>query len=465
MLSVRVQKDIGEYTEKIVGKLSARTLVCLAGGLASAVGTAAICQFMLGIEVRNAALPVMCASMPFWLAGFWRPYHMKLGEVSSRFGSTSSSRTRGSSTARPPCSRASARSCAGGIRRARRGGRRRGRGPSSMILPGKGKKESPTGKAEPRKGSWRAHGAHVRSAGLEEEEKRVEQAARRKRRARAEAKRRALGNRLRRNVRRRDRAGRGRAVQPDHRVRRHQLPAAREENQQSVFAAMSELYDYFGSETSVQLTIINTPHPPSERSAQALLREERPARRQIRRGVQPHPQRQDARGGVQPRAPPIPHLPRGSGRRRCGCAQLARARSDCMQTLARIRCESRTLDGQQRLALLQSQLRPGSEPSFSWDKLSHESGLRTKDLVAPSVLDFKPEGRADCYRADDAWCRVLVFRGFGSDLEDDCIANVVDLPMPLNVTLHVHPMGKGGSRRLREKSASPGWTKRSSTSR
>lgn len=78
MLSVRVQKDIGEYTEKIVGKLSARTLVCLAGGLASAVGTAAICQFMLGIEVRNAALPVMCASMPFWLAGFWRPYHMKL---------------------------------------------------------------------------------------------------------------------------------------------------------------------------------------------------------------------------------------------------------------------------------------------------------------------------------------------------------------------------------------------------
>ena len=70
MLSVRVQKDIGEYTEKIVGKLSARTLACLAGGLASAVGTAAICQFALGIEVRNAALP-------FWLAGFWRPHHMK----------------------------------------------------------------------------------------------------------------------------------------------------------------------------------------------------------------------------------------------------------------------------------------------------------------------------------------------------------------------------------------------------
>ena len=77
MLSVRVQKDIGEYTEKIVGKLSARTLACLAGGLASVVGAAALCQFALGIEVRDAALPVMCASLPFWLAGFWRPHHMK----------------------------------------------------------------------------------------------------------------------------------------------------------------------------------------------------------------------------------------------------------------------------------------------------------------------------------------------------------------------------------------------------
>ena len=58
MLSVSVHKDIGEYTEKVVGKLSARTLACTAGGLSSAVAV---------------ALPVMAASMPFWLLGFWRP--------------------------------------------------------------------------------------------------------------------------------------------------------------------------------------------------------------------------------------------------------------------------------------------------------------------------------------------------------------------------------------------------------
>lgn len=73
MLSVAVHKDIGEYTEKVVGKLSARTLACTAGGLASSVAAAALLNLALGVPVDAATLPVMAASMPFWLAGFWRP--------------------------------------------------------------------------------------------------------------------------------------------------------------------------------------------------------------------------------------------------------------------------------------------------------------------------------------------------------------------------------------------------------
>ena len=73
MLSVAVHKDIGEYTEKVVGKMSVRTLACTAGGLAASVAAAAASYFCLGIEVSNATLPVMACSMPFWLAGFWRP--------------------------------------------------------------------------------------------------------------------------------------------------------------------------------------------------------------------------------------------------------------------------------------------------------------------------------------------------------------------------------------------------------
>ena len=76
-LQIPIQKDIGEYEEKIVGKLSFRTLVCVAGGFGSAILVAALCHFWIGIEVADAAFPVMCASIPFWLAGFWRPFGMR----------------------------------------------------------------------------------------------------------------------------------------------------------------------------------------------------------------------------------------------------------------------------------------------------------------------------------------------------------------------------------------------------
>jgi len=75
-LSVAVHKDIGEYREKVVGKLSLRTLCCVALGLAASVAAAALCHWCLGIAVSDASLPVMCASVPFWLLGFWRPHGM-----------------------------------------------------------------------------------------------------------------------------------------------------------------------------------------------------------------------------------------------------------------------------------------------------------------------------------------------------------------------------------------------------
>ena len=76
-LSVAVHKDIGEYQEKVVGKLSLRTLLCVAGGLATSVATAAACQLLIGVEAADASLPVMAASLPFWLLGFWRPHGMR----------------------------------------------------------------------------------------------------------------------------------------------------------------------------------------------------------------------------------------------------------------------------------------------------------------------------------------------------------------------------------------------------
>lgn len=72
-----VHKDIGEYEEKIVGKLSARMLACIGAGTAASLASAAALHLGLGVAVADVSLPVMASSTPFWLLGFWRPKGMR----------------------------------------------------------------------------------------------------------------------------------------------------------------------------------------------------------------------------------------------------------------------------------------------------------------------------------------------------------------------------------------------------
>ena len=68
-LQIPIQKDIGEYDEKIVGKLTLRTLCCLALGF-----SAAVADLGLKADVSAMTFPILAAALPFWLAGFCKPY-------------------------------------------------------------------------------------------------------------------------------------------------------------------------------------------------------------------------------------------------------------------------------------------------------------------------------------------------------------------------------------------------------
>ena len=122
--------------------------------------------------------------------------------------------------------------------------------------------------------------------------------------------------------------------------------------------------------------------------------------------------------------------------------KLARIRADVCQTLARIRCDARPIDGEERLRAMDAIVRPKKRFEFSWDKLSQFRGLRTKNLIAPNLMDFAPEGRADCFESDGVFGSVLAIRDFGSMLEDYYLANIIDLPIPLVVTLHIQPIAQ-----------------------
>ncbi|HJH74555.1 MAG: conjugal transfer protein TraC [Eggerthella sp.] len=121
--------------------------------------------------------------------------------------------------------------------------------------------------------------------------------------------------------------------------------------------------------------------------------------------------------------------------------KLARLRSSAATSLASVRSHAEAVDGTERLQLLHALLRPGRPiPDIDWRLFGPATGLTTKDLVCPASMDFKPEGSDQAFTADGTWCQVLAFRTFESNLSDRCLADVIDLPIPLAVSTHVQPI-------------------------
>ena len=219
--------------------------------------------------------------------------------------------------------------------------------------------------------------------------------------------------------------------------------SAREENQQAIFSTYCQLFDYFGAEASVQLNVVNTPIPADEIGNKVFFECHDPKHRpyvdeynrilnkKMREGVSNLTRERYLTFAV------------GAKNVDAAVPKLARMRNDSMQTLARLRSDSEVVEGEERLRVLHSQLRPGHKlagPVF--DELSAKSCLRTKDVIAPSAIDFKPAGRNDCFEVDGMYGQVLGFRTFGSELSDRALADIIDLPLPLNVTLHIQAMDK-----------------------
>ena len=76
MLSVAVHKDVAEYKPKIIGKMTARTLISVSGALGLSILTGLYINFILGLNVSDYMVIIYAVSLPFWCAGFWQPKGM-----------------------------------------------------------------------------------------------------------------------------------------------------------------------------------------------------------------------------------------------------------------------------------------------------------------------------------------------------------------------------------------------------
>ena len=218
--------------------------------------------------------------------------------------------------------------------------------------------------------------------------------------------------------------------------------SARKETQENIFTVLSGLYNYFAADTSVQLTITNTPIPESEIGNKRFFGyssdKTRPIVDEYNRILN-----DKMREGVSnlERHRYITYLV-GADDADDAVPKLARIRADVATTLARIRCQAQALDGTERLRAMHALVRPFKGFEFDWDKMSQFKGLRTKDLISPMCLDFAPEGRVDVFCSDGAFGTVMAIRDFGSMLEDSYLASIIDLPIPLAVSIHMQPIAQ-----------------------
>ncbi len=215
---------------------------------------------------------------------------------------------------------------------------------------------------------------------------------------------------------------------------------ARKDTRENIYSTMSALYNYFNPDTSVQVTITNEPVPAEEIGNRTFFPKSDPClddyveeynrilNDKMREGVS-NLKRQRYLTFTTKADDIDSAIPK-----------LARMRNDCTQALARIKSKSEPVKGAERLRIARRLLSPLSPFDFDWDNLSQCPTARSLDFVAPMSVDFKPNGRNDAFRADDAWCCVMAIRSFGSILMDDCLASIVDLPIPLSVWLHLRPI-------------------------
>ena len=116
--------------------------------------------------------------------------------------------------------------------------------------------------------------------------------------------------------------------------------------------------------------------------------------------------------------------------------KLIRIEDDLMTSFKSMGCETKPLDGIDRLRLLYSFIKPRCELDFEYAKLV-ESNLRTKDFIAPEVLDFSSR---TVYESDGMYGQTLIVADLPATMNDKFISELSDLPIDMNITIHIRPV-------------------------
>ena len=118
---------------------------------------------------------------------------------------------------------------------------------------------------------------------------------------------------------------------------------------------------------------------------------------------------------------------------------LARLETDLTGHFKALGCEVHEQSGLERLELIHDIFRPEDRFHFSYDDLI-ESSLTTKNFVAPVSFDFS---KKDMFSFGNHYGQVLFLRELPAELSDKLISELSDLPLDMNITIHIRNEDQG----------------------
>ena len=115
--------------------------------------------------------------------------------------------------------------------------------------------------------------------------------------------------------------------------------------------------------------------------------------------------------------------------------RLERVEADISGNFKRLGVQARPMTGHDRLEVMHSQLHPGGrEPfRFAWDMIP-QTGMSTKDFIAPTAFDFR---YSRMFRIGATWGAASYMQILASELPDKLLTEILELDAEMTVTMHI----------------------------
>lgn len=215
---------------------------------------------------------------------------------------------------------------------------------------------------------------------------------------------------------------------------------AKNEEKESIFDSWSKLLNSFDPSLSIQLSFVNQQMDSEQMEKQVALpvgaealeplRQEytQLLRDKMKNGNNGLVRRKFITSGMQ------------SDSREVAEMKLGRVESELLNSLQQIGAGAERCNGYQRMELLHDLYNIGTEKrlNFNWG-LIPETGLTTKDFIAPNSFDFR--NKSD-FALSKRLGRVSYMQIMASELSDDILSELLDMDSPQVITLHIQPIDR-----------------------